>query len=212
VLLTNTNLECSCQGCPSNVEQTKAKYKETLDENLFKTGNLEIARIAKEYGLIGPNRRMQELLQERDQRITTEFNALTGVPDDAWQATLDAIIAEYTPLFRAEAERYARDGDPTVAPVVIERDDDDDDGSLIIIIVAAAGGAVFLVLVAIACILYSRGKARAAVQGGQRPRDGDPNVVMGRPVAPGAQTEIAEGAPVEVGDKGAENNPNEKQI
>jgi hypothetical protein len=208
-LLTNTNLECSCQGCPSNVEQTKAKYKDTLDENLFKTGNLEIARIAKQYGLIGPNRRMQELLQERDERITTEFNAHQGLPDDTWQATMDAIIAEYTPLFRAEAERYARDGDPTVDPVVVGSSDDDD-GGIVLIIIIAAGVVVIILLVAVVYVLYSRGKARSAMQGGQRPRDGDPNVVMGRPVAPGAETQVTEGAPVEVGDKGAEDNSNAK--
>jgi hypothetical protein len=185
------------------VAETKAKYKATLDEHLFETGTLEIARIARDWGLTGPNKGMQDLLKERDEEIMAAFDALPGLPDDAWQSQMDAIMAKYTPKFRDEALRYMQEGDTTQAPVIVKEESSSSNTTLIIVI-ASCGGLVAIMLIAIIVTLCMRAKSRR-MQGGQRPRDGDSNVVMGRPVAPGTQQAVSEGAPVEIGDKGDDN-------
>lgn len=202
IRFTSKNLECSCEGCPSSTQATKDKYKTTLDENLFETGTLEIARIAREAGLVGPNTKMQTLLKERDDRIKAEFDAHQGLPDDTWQDKMDAIKAEYTPLFQAEAARYALYGDPSPTPSTATSSEDSN--STVIIIVASAGGVVMLVLMGLIIKLLMR--AKRGGMPGQRPRDGDTNVVMGRPVAPGTQAEVTEGAPVATDEKGGDDN------
>jgi hypothetical protein len=149
---------------------------------------------------------MQELLKERDDRIKAEYAAHQGLPDDTWQDKMDAIKAEYTPLFQVEAARYALYGDPSPAPSTATSSEDSD--STVIIIVASAGGVVGLVLMGIIIKLLMR--AKRGRMSGQRPRDGDTNVVMGRPVAPGTQAdmqaEVSEGAPVATDEKGGDDN------
>jgi len=208
VLVTNANMECSCQGCPSSIQQTKDKYKETLDDHLFETGTLEIARIARKVGMTGPNAKMQELLLERDAEIKELYDALPGLPDDDWQAQMNAVMAEYTPKFLAEANRYAQDGPrTTIAPGTAnyakgEDPEGESDSPIILIIVIALCGVFALVFGVILILKCQRVKR---TPGGQRPRDGDPNVVMGRPVAPGTDAVAAEGSPVDIGEKGEDN-------
>jgi len=198
-----TGHECQCLGCPSSLVAAKAKLAAQLTNDMDAHGIQALASISKQVGILGANRKMQELMNTRNAAIQSAFQDHPGNIDDAWNAKAAQIIAEYRALIVAEAEAFKVRGEVDDVPgrggkgaATAKKGGEDSDSTPIIIGVVC--GAVGLCLCAASLLLYRRGKAAnaSANAGNVGPNDGDTNVVMGRPVQSGDTSNTAQGAPV----------------
>jgi len=201
--------ECQCYGCPDGMTEAKGKLREALTSDTWQNGVATLALISKEVGILGANRRMQELMQERNQLILQKFEALPALPDDAFQQEVNQIIARYDGLIRAEAQRFKDAGEvpeDTSGNNVVPLDTDDpqekeagNDG--IILIAAISASAAVVIALSVLLLYYMmnvRGRSAAGSRGrgfGAESTGTDSTVVMGRPVDNPDVNAVA-GAPV----------------
>lgn len=61
--------ECFCDGCPQDMEETVARYEASVENELHENGVFILAMIARDAGLRYPNKKMKELMDERNKRI-----------------------------------------------------------------------------------------------------------------------------------------------
>jgi hypothetical protein len=191
--------------------EAKGKFREALTSDTWQNGVASLALISKEVGILGANRRMQELMQERNQLILQKFEALPALPDDAFQQEVNQIIARYDGLIRAEAQRFKDAGEvpeDTSGNNVVPLDTDDpqekEAGNDGIILIAAVSASAAVVIALSVLLLYYMMNVRGRSAAGSRGRgfgDGtestgtDSTVVMGRPVDNPDVNAVA-GAPV----------------
>jgi len=230
-------LECQCEGCPSTKDDSSEKLTKTLVEDLWIHGVATLATIAKEVGILGANRKMQELMKERNEEIM-KLHSAGNTEGPAFQAKVDSIVAEYRKLIVTEAERFKAAGEKPegviLSPGVNDeslleepqgrsgkggRHGDDDDGGMVVVIVAASVVGVGL-LICLLGLVYKFGQAKGGKHintagtgdSNMVPVEGDSNVVLGRPVEAGAvQGETALGGVVQpsAGGKGDNNSADE---
>lgn len=191
--------------------------------DLEQHGVLTLAAMSKEVGILGANRKMQELMKERNDKIMAAYEEHPGIPDEAFQGKVNVIVEDYHARILLEAERFKANGEvddfagtaALVQPqpqIPGEKDKspkgkkgkkDSSDGDDMTIIIAVAAGAGGLLLLIIIMVLVYKLKAKKSTPPqkpgaqGHSPYDGDSNVVMGRPIEGGAAAEAAQGAPVQ---------------
>jgi hypothetical protein len=62
--------QCSCHGCPVTASEGKDKLAKTVEEDLWENGQMALVDMARRTNLkYGPNRAMQELIVERNDKI-----------------------------------------------------------------------------------------------------------------------------------------------
>jgi len=188
--------ECQCLGCPSSTQEARTKLTAQMASDMDAHGIQALAAISKKVGILGANRKMQELMNERNAEIQKAFKDHPGGVDAAWNQKAAFLIKQYRALIVAEALNFKARGEVD-KPLDGKGDGDSNSG----VIIAVVCGAVGLCLCASSLLLYNRGKARNqgagnTGMGNVGPNDGDSNVVMGRPVENGATSNAAQGAPV----------------
>jgi len=212
-------LECQCNGCPSSKDNATDKLSKTLVDDLWIHGVATLATIAKEVGILGANRRMQELMKERNEEIM-KLHSAGPSEGAAFQIKVDSIVAEYRELIVGEAQRFKAAGEKPediIKPGVSDESlleepqgragkggvKEEEKGGMIVIIVAASVSGVAL-LMCLLGLVYKFGQAKGgkhintANTGDMIPVDGDSNVVLGRPVEAGVvQGETALGGVVQ---------------
>jgi len=104
-------LECQCVGCPATVDDGKKKFAKTLANDMDAHGINALASISKSVGILGANRKMQELMEQRNLAILTAFEAHPGSVDATWNNKAATIIDEYRVLIWAEAQAFKARGE-----------------------------------------------------------------------------------------------------
>jgi len=217
-------MECQCLGCPKTSSAAKIKATQELTESISEHGKNALDAIASSVGILGPNRKMQELMKERNDKILKAFEEHEGGPDAVWEKKASAIIEEYRVLILDEAEAFKARGEKDLVVVPYtpqkpgaekgpggqekkskhDRDGDGDGMSGIMVAALCAGGGI--ALCAALAVVYRFGKSRGSQEvnksnptfGSMAAPEGDSNIVMGRPVEEGAEAAqaAAQGAPV----------------
>lgn len=223
--------ECQCMGCPNTTKAAQNKWKDALENHLEEHGQAQLYAISKKVGILGPNRRMQELMYERNLAIMKAYQEHQGVPDQEFERKIQPIVEDYQKQIEAEAIRFKEndeqeDESGTSAPELDKllgkeatggakggtvKEGSSNTG---VVIGAIAAGAGFIILIGIMVMVYKmKGKSRTARgqpnPGQSSPYDGDTNVVMGRPIegeTAAASSDATQGAPVQPGGKGQEDN------
>merc|ERR1712139_604736 len=68
--------QCTCDGCPTNEPDAVTKITQTVEEGLWDNGQIMLVDIARREGLkYGPNRKMQELMAQRNDRILSAIHS-----------------------------------------------------------------------------------------------------------------------------------------
>jgi len=112
-------LECQCVGCPSSTKAAEQKMTDALKNDLWNHGVAALATISKQVGILGANRKMQELMKERNDKITTMYEARTpGDSQKVFQGKVDLVVSEYRGLIILEAERFKAAGEKETNPQV----------------------------------------------------------------------------------------------
>mmetsp|Transcript_124770 Transcript_124770/g.216364 ORF Transcript_124770/g.216364 Transcript_124770/m.216364 type:complete len:590 (-) Transcript_124770:58-1827(-) len=214
-------IECQCKGCPESVDEAKTKFNVTLSNNLRENGWQTLTDIVRRAKLDHANKKMQKMITSRNEEILAAWQAHPGAIDDAFQKKVKEINEKWLGLIEEEAKRektFGPEPEPTPAPPVAvpapgpSPETKEGGAPVIIIIIASVGGLILIfgILVMIYKIKSTSAKNAnpgAGVAGGVQPNDGDPNVVVGRPVEGGgeaASAAAATGAPVQTGGKGSD--------
>jgi len=113
-------LECQCLGCPEDNSKAKKKLKDTLENDLWQHGVAQLAAISKEIGILGANRKMQELMKGRNDDILAAFASHPGLLDAAFQAKVDVITRKYHAQIVAEAKRFKINGEKAPTSTTIK--------------------------------------------------------------------------------------------
>lgn len=204
-------MQCMCLGCPSSDASAKKKWRKTLTDDLWKHGVAQLATIAKEEGILGANRKMQELMDARNKKILEEFEKIPGDgrPDDAFKTKMNKITAEYRVLIQQEAKLFKAAGEKETgtglalpalpAPAAPAAAAQDNGNNSTIIVIAVAGVVGLFLIFGILALFYKfqvKKTHSAAAAGSVTWNDDATNVVMGRPVVDGSAGEAVAGAPV----------------
>eukprot|EP00928_Gymnodinium_smaydae_P013127 TRINITY_DN14785_c0_g1_i1.p1 TRINITY_DN14785_c0_g1~~TRINITY_DN14785_c0_g1_i1.p1 ORF type:complete len:594 (+),score=69.88 TRINITY_DN14785_c0_g1_i1:72-1784(+) len=196
---TDMVVSCTCDGCPATMAERRHKLEVTVYDSLWTSGQLTLVDVARRAGLqLGPNRRMQELMQERNDAILDYLKQVErqGGNDDAAVDSVANLHAQYAVLIEQAAYQYGDDYEGKAgkrgAPV-----------SVMVLILACT--VLILLSICGATILLIRRKKRTAIQFAQ---NFDPStnttVVFGSPVLENStgSADIHMGAPVTVSAKG----------
>lgn len=114
--------ECLCQGCPTNVDEQKAKFKAVLEHALWVNGQqilLEIAHLAQLER--GPTPEMQRLMAERNEKLMEAF--LTAETNSEAEANMMRINDFYVAQI-VEAAKAAQNPDETLRAAIQSGDKD----------------------------------------------------------------------------------------
>mmetsp|Transcript_50751 Transcript_50751/g.128887 ORF Transcript_50751/g.128887 Transcript_50751/m.128887 type:complete len:598 (-) Transcript_50751:185-1978(-) len=203
--------QCTCKGCPTSSSEAILKLDLTVTDGIWDNGQMMLVDIARRQGLLhGPNRRMQELMVMRNDKI---LEVLKGKeqPDRANSFLIAQINDEYTQLISEAAKSFGDDGYMlTHNDAELEAAAKKETKNSIVYFVVTAGGCTIAIVAAIACatrVITRRRKANAIIQFGNTDE-----VVIGNPVGEGATmvsgTPVT-GAPVTVSapTKGSQDTP-----
>eukprot|EP00930_Biecheleria_cincta_P004355 TRINITY_DN105268_c0_g1_i1.p1 TRINITY_DN105268_c0_g1~~TRINITY_DN105268_c0_g1_i1.p1 ORF type:complete len:628 (-),score=94.98 TRINITY_DN105268_c0_g1_i1:160-1998(-) len=226
--IINSKLECQCFDCPQSQEQQENAFKTMVLERIEQSGNLIMRDICSQVTLEKcPTEAMQQMLQDRDKDLemhvaeykgskTSELENVMQVTSSKWSArilleahkTQDCASGALKPseCEADPAQGSAKTGEPG-APA------SDESNTTVIVVISVVAAVVTCGLAAALLVMYRRAKKPVEETGNNRvpigPRDGDDQVVVGRPVtgetAPG-DAEATFGAPVQVDEK-AQDDP-----
>jgi len=115
------DLECQCLGCPSSTKAADDKWKKAMTEELWQNGVNTLAAISKEVGILGANRKMQELMAEQNKEILAVHEAFGNgqLQDMEFKRKVEAIVTKYRALIVAEAKLFKANGE-TETPALPE--------------------------------------------------------------------------------------------
>jgi hypothetical protein len=190
-------LQCTCNNCPTDAITAHDVLAATIEEGLWDNGQTMLTDIARREGLQhGPNRRMQQLMAERNAKILEASKSAEEDPHKAQH--LDTWISEINKEYTTKITKAAHEYPDSPSTVTREYDDDDD---TVLITVICSVAAVALVA-ACACIIICTRRAKGKDQQEQQQMgagnyDGN-HVVVGQPVVESADGSISGGTPVYV--------------
>jgi len=104
----------------TTTQRQKKKLKDTLENDLWQHGVAQLAAISKEIGILGANRKMQELMKGRNDDILAAFASHPGLLDAAFQAKVDVITRKYHAQIVAEAKRFKINGEKAPTSTTIK--------------------------------------------------------------------------------------------
>jgi len=68
--------QCTCSGCPANSSSRAVKLRQTVSESIWDNGQVMLVDVARREGLrLGPNRKMQEIMLDRNSEILRTIQA-----------------------------------------------------------------------------------------------------------------------------------------
>jgi len=212
-------LECQCFNCPTDQESRVEALKTQLRDQLDASGQLMMQDVC---GMVEletcPTQAMVRMLEERNEELDDLLSEHAGDPDPDLEQKLKLASEKHGSIIRLEAIRVheCENGNEESCTTDSGKGDDDDEekGANTGVVVAIV---VTLVIILLVCaggtFLFMRkmaGASEAAAAGnpsGLEPRDGDSQVVVGRPVQPGENNVAVGGAPVAPSSKNAEPAP-----
>lgn len=210
--------ECQCFDCPTTAQQAEESLNATflgerhggVSDTVWQNGQTVLSDIAWRAGLIhGPTPQMQAMMVARNVEIGQAISRygsgavrtereIVGI-SNTWNEKIEECAVggpEHESCDFRGAQQYLPEY--AQAPETIREESDEGGGMLIIVIIVCA--VVVLGLAGTVFVLLTKKKGGAGGPGGNaRPIEGDPNVVVGRPVEGGAappQFDAAGGAPV----------------
>eukprot|EP00439_Symbiodinium_sp_Y106_P035795 s3368_g4.t1 len=105
---SNTTVyQCTCDGCPAFDDSGVDEVKRTLEESIWDNGQVLLVDIARREGLqLGPNRKMQELMQERNELVLKASSSLTTSNRAEVETRIRDINAYYSRMIEEAARSY----------------------------------------------------------------------------------------------------------
>lgn len=194
----NMIAQCTCHECPESVDAIASKLVQTIQDDLWENGQRMLLDIARREGLVlGPNRRMQELMHARNEAIVKITNAARD-----GESNLEELIASINARYSMHITRAARtDGDD---PVYLQRtvkqggkaEGRDDSESALMLTIIVCTCVLLLGFAMTACYVMYKKKQITHITS----FDANQQVVIGQPVAgqDAAEGGVATGAPVTV--------------
>ncbi|CAE7728766.1 unnamed protein product [Symbiodinium microadriaticum] len=158
-------------GCPAFDDSGVDEVKRTLEESIWDNGQVLLVDIARREGLqLGPNRKMQELMQERNELVLKASSSLTTSNRAEVETRIQDINAYYSRMIEEAARTY-----PDIGLGAPEPGRGAENGlSLMLAILLTL--TVLLVIVLIVIVLYLMRPVTAFSENDQ--------IVIGSPVAP----------------------------
>jgi len=102
--------QCTCLGCPSTTDEVATTIS-NLNDNIWDNGQVMLVDIARREGLkYGPNRRMQELMAERNEAVLYIIAPLNATNRAGIEKKVVEINSHYTALITEAAQKYEDDG------------------------------------------------------------------------------------------------------
>lgn len=189
--------ECFCDGCPEDMDETRERYEKFVENEIHQNGLYILATIARHAGLKYPNRRMKELMDERNRRIMATLKS--GKTLGQKEKEVNQINEEYV----TKIEQAALLG-PDPPQEEKKKDEEDGPSKNVLLIIAIVALAVAVIAVVGGCYLvrkYKKASAtvvkdlsvksaediRAAAEQLQQAND-NMTVVIGNPVPGGGTT------------------------
>lgn len=101
--------QCTCDGCPAL--EDVSQVKQTVEENIWDNGQDLLVDVARREGLkLGPNRKMQELMMERNEKIVEASKGITPSNRQEVETRIKNINTYYTHQITQAAREYGDDG------------------------------------------------------------------------------------------------------
>jgi len=175
--------QCTCMECPETDIDRLDKLQRTVEESIWDNGQVMLVDIARRAGLkLGPNRRMQELMQKRNDEILAIINSARA------DASVDVQISEVNTRYAqaiTNAARRGPDANQWKGPGRInggkgQWQSDNDDNKMTWIVIVACSFAI-LACIVVATWMVLRKKAPPPVLEYQN----NQHVVVGNPVCSG---------------------------
>jgi hypothetical protein len=150
-------LQCRCSGCPTSAAQGQDKLTKIVEQELWDNGQKMLVNVARKAGLkFGPNRAMQKLMAERNDKISALMHAHDGTQGPQISQRIAVLNAEYGKEISWAASVY-----PDVpAKVVVKRSGDADQRKRAIIIVVVTCTVVVLLCVSLTTVVIIRTRKR----------------------------------------------------
>jgi len=175
--------QCTCGGCPDRTEAATEEVKKTLEESIWDNGQVMLVDIARREGLqLGPNRRMQLLMAERNSAISDMLKVMSNENRIEVEQRITRVNAEYASLISNAAREFPDDGGPPEEPDLEDQkteSEPEQTSVLLGILLGCALAVVCALLWAIVCLLHRRRTTETPVTG-----FANEQVVIGSPVAP----------------------------
>jgi len=174
----STVYQCTCDGCPAQDEASLEEVKKSLEESIWDNGQVLLVDIARREGLkFGPNRRMQELMVERNQLVLEESALLSPENRAQVETKIQDINTYYSRLIAEAAREYPDTGLPA--------EDDQrgrEQGGLSLILAILLTLAVLMVIVLIVIVLFLMKRRKAALNSPVTNFTQNEQIVIGSPV------------------------------
>lgn len=177
---SNTTVyQCTCDGCPAFDDSGVDEVKRTLEESIWDNGQVLLVDIARREGLqLGPNRKMQELMQERNELVLKASSSLTTSNRAEVETRIQDINAYYSRMIEEAARTY-----PDIGLGAPEPGRGAEAGlSLMLAILLTL--TVLLVIVLIVIVLYLMRRRNTKQQTPVTAFSENDQIVIGSPVAP----------------------------
>jgi len=98
--------QCTCRGCPSTTDEATSVVAD-LQDNIWENGQVMLVDIARREGLVyGANRRMQELMAERNEDVLHIIELMNSTNRADIESKLSSINARYVGLITEAAHNY----------------------------------------------------------------------------------------------------------
>lgn len=180
--------QCSCTGCPESNEEGMIKLTGVLlEDNVWENGQMLLITIAREAGLtLGPNRKMQELMAERNVQILLVLAqadiANQGGTISENYPPIARLNEQYTQRIAQAAREYPDDGGTKNKG---EGDHEEGDSTGLVVVVIILCTLFMLTGVSLATWLFMRRKRSMTAT---ETFSGNEQVVIGSPVQLGDGT------------------------
>jgi len=103
--------QCTCGGCPERTPEGASEVKKIVEESIWDNGQVMLVDIARREGLqLGPNRRMQELMLERNKAVGDIWRTYDANDSAEVETQVDRLNKYYASLIEKAAREYPDDG------------------------------------------------------------------------------------------------------
>jgi len=209
-------LQCQCFQCPESQRQQDEIFKTKVSQNIRQSGGLIMRDICDQVKLnTCPTQAMKDMMQERNSAlmvhvenhkgsITSELENTIQVTSTKWSARI--LLEAHKAQDCASGALTAAECDPSKSEDVREGDNATQNSSTTLIVVICVVAAVIICCVLAALFIVMRRFKKSEQETANNsnpiaPRDGDDQVVVGRPVTGEGASEATSGAPVQTDDK-----------
>ncbi|CAJ1443644.1 unnamed protein product, partial [Effrenium voratum] len=154
--------QCTCDGCPPPTQEGTDQVKQTLEDNLWDNGQVLLSDIARREGLkLGANRKMQELMLERNELVLELSRTLSAENRPQVEGKIQDINSYYSQLIVQAARTYPDEGtNPDEIEALRQRGQDSDGLSQLLAVLLTVTVIFVLILVVLILVLIQRRNAK----------------------------------------------------